>query len=87
MPPESLTCKECKTTYPLDASYVCERCFGPLEVAYAPRESVSAEELRRRIQAGPHSIWRYRDFLPLVDAPPRTALPEQLVLAKERYGR
>ncbi len=22
-------------TYPLDARYVCERCFGPLEVAYA----------------------------------------------------
>ena len=37
MPPESLRCKECKTTYPLDARYVCERCFGPLEVAYAPR--------------------------------------------------
>ena len=25
MPPESLRCKECKTTYPLDARYVCER--------------------------------------------------------------
>ena len=34
MPPESLKCKECHTVYPLDASYVCERCFGPLEVAY-----------------------------------------------------
>ena len=35
MPPESLRCKECHTTYPLDARYVCEQCFGPLEVAYA----------------------------------------------------
>jgi threonine synthase len=75
MPPESLTCKECKTVYPLDASYVCERCFGPLEVAYAPREDLTPDELRRRIQAGPHSIWRYRDFLPLEGAPPRGALP------------
>jgi threonine synthase len=74
MPPESLTCKECKTVYPLDASYVCERCFGPLEVAYAPVDAEPAE-LRRRIQAGPHSIWRYRDFLPLVEAPPRDTLP------------
>ena len=75
MPPESLTCKECKTTYPLDASYVCERCFGPLEVAYASRADLGADELRRRIQAGPHSIWRYRDFLPLEGVPPRGALP------------
>ena len=49
MPPESLTCKECKTEYPLDASYVCERCFGPLEVAYAPHGDVE-----RRGAAPPH---------------------------------
>jgi threonine synthase len=75
MPPESLTCKECKTIYPLDASYVCERCFGPLEVTYGSREGADAAELRRQIQAGPHSIWRYRDFLPLEGPPPREALP------------
>ena len=34
MPAEALKCKECSTTYPLEARYVCERCFGPLEVAY-----------------------------------------------------
>jgi threonine synthase len=75
MPPESLTCKECKTTYPLDASYVCERCFGPLEVTYASREGTDPEEYRRRIQAGPHSLWRYRDFLPLEGPPQRGTLP------------
>jgi len=75
MPPESLKCKECHTVYPLDASYVCERCFGPLEVSYASREGADPAELRRRIQAGPHSIWRYRDFLPLAGPPPRDTLP------------
>ncbi len=74
MPPESLRCKECQTTYPLDASYVCERCFGPLEVAYTTPADVDPGELRRRIQAGPHSIWRYADFLPLA-APPKGTLP------------
>ncbi|HXE44156.1 MAG TPA: threonine synthase [Conexibacter sp.] len=74
MPPESLKCKECHTVYPLDASYVCERCFGPLEVSYASREGADPAELRRRIQAGPHSIWRYRDFLPLEGPPPRDTL-------------
>ncbi|MGZ4306211.1 MAG: threonine synthase [Solirubrobacteraceae bacterium] len=74
MPPESLRCKECKTTYALDARYVCEQCFGPLEVAYAPRTDDDPAALRRRIQAGPHSLWRYADFLP-VQAPPRGTLP------------
>jgi threonine synthase len=64
MPPVSLRCKECHTEYTLDARYVCEKCFGPLEVAYAPRSVADAPELKRRIQAGPFSIWRYADFLP-----------------------
>jgi threonine synthase len=65
-----LQCRECKSEYPLEAIYVCERCFGPLEVAYdhsGPRRNVA--EWRRRIQAGPQNIWRYADFLP-VSAPP-----------------
>ena len=74
MPPESLRCKECKTTYALDARYVCERCFGPLEVAYQPRTDHDPAELKRRIQAGPHSLWRYGDFLP-VQSPPKGTLP------------
>ena len=69
MPPESLRCKECQTVYPLDARYVCERCFGPLEVAYATLDDVEPDELRRRIQAGPHSLWRYGDFLPVQTLP------------------
>ncbi len=69
MPPESLRCKECRTTYPLDARYVCEQCFGPLEVAYEPRENPDPGELKRRIQTGPSSLWRYADFLPVGPQP------------------
>ncbi len=77
MPPVSLKCKECQTEYPLDARYVCERCFGPLEVSYAALapEDADPAALRRRIQAGPQSLWRYLDFLPLEGPPPRRALP------------
>jgi threonine synthase len=74
MPPESLRCKECGADYALDALYACERCFGPLEVAYPSRAGSDPDELRRRIQAGPHSLWRYCDFLP-VQAPSRGILP------------
>jgi threonine synthase len=73
MPATALKCKECSTEYPLEARYVCERCFGPLEVAYAAPGADPAE-LRRRIEAGPLSLWRYADFLP-VDAPPAPFLP------------
>jgi threonine synthase len=74
MPPESLHCKECHASYPLDALYVCERCFGPLEVTFGSREGADPEELKRRIQTGPHSLWRYSDFLP-VQAPRAGLLP------------
>ncbi len=60
---ESLKCKECGTAYELDARYVCENCFGPLEVAY-DFSRLDATEVKRRIQAGSQGIWRYRDFLP-----------------------
>src|ERR1700730_10917640 len=66
-----LECKECKAEYPLEALYVCEKCFGPLEVAYDhSRWSSDVAEARRRIQGGPQNIWRYADFLPLAGGPP-----------------
>ena len=68
MPVQALQCKECRETYPLEARYVCERCFGPLEVAY-DLSGLDAAEARRRIQAGPNTIWRYADFLPFAGAP------------------
>ena len=48
MPADALKCKECGTAYPLEARFVCERCFGPLEVAYAsPGDDPAALERRR----------------------------------------
>jgi len=69
---EALRCRECRATYPLEARFVCERCFGPLEVAY-DFSGLEADATKRRIQAGPASIWRYADFLPF-DRAPSTAL-------------
>jgi threonine synthase len=66
-----LECRECGAEYPLEALYVCEQCFGPLEVAYEhDRGRIDVAELRRRIQGGPQNIWRYADFLPLAGGPP-----------------
>ncbi len=66
----NLKCRECKTEYPLDASYVCNRCFGPLEVTYDHSALGEPSEVRRRIQGGTQNIWRYADFLPVVDGQP-----------------
>jgi threonine synthase len=73
MPVQALACKECGAEYELDARYVCERCFGPLEVSYE-LSSLDAGGVKRRIQAGPQTLWRYADFLPFAQ-PPRSALP------------
>jgi threonine synthase len=65
---DSLRCKECGSTYELDAHYFCENCFGPLEVAY-DHSSLDPDEAKRRIQAGSQGIWRYADFLPFNGRP------------------
>jgi threonine synthase len=47
----------------MDPVYVCDFCFGPLEVVYdyeAMRKSITRES----IEAGPRSMWRYADLLP-----------------------
>ena len=64
-----LTCHSCGKGYPLKASFVCQECFGPLEVSYdyAAIRSVISREL---IESRPRSIWRYLELLPVVE--PRT---------------
>jgi threonine synthase len=69
---EALQCKECRERYPLEARYACDNCFGPLEVAY-DFSQLDPETTRRRVQAGPQSIWRYADFLPF-ETPPNSSL-------------
>ena len=60
----TLRCRECGTLYPLDPIYVCERCFGPLEVVY-DYEALAAQPLRSVFASGPRSIWRYEPLLPV----------------------
>jgi len=59
-PARSLSCRECGAESPLGPFYACPECFGPLEVAYD-----FGPVTRERIAAGPRSIWRYRDLLPV----------------------
>ena len=59
-----LKCKNCDAVYPAAAQHVCNLCFGPLEVVY-DYDVIRARVSRERIAAGPNSLWRYADLLPL----------------------
>ncbi len=64
-----LRCKECGHPYEAGARHVCEDvCFGPLEVVY-DYEAIRNRVSRASIEAGPTSIWRYREFLPIEGDP------------------
>jgi len=58
---QCLQCRECGFQLPLGADYVCQECFGPLEVSYDFARSITRESIER----GPQSMWRYADFLPV----------------------
>lgn len=59
----TLRCRECGRLREFEPAYVCEHCFGPLEVAY-DLEAIGRRLSRTSILEGPPSIWRYRELLP-----------------------
>ncbi len=58
----SLQCRECKKEYPSTFKYVCDECFGPLDVRYdfsrIPKDTFASRE---------HTYWRYFEMLPIQD--------------------
>jgi threonine synthase len=57
-------CRECGREYDVAPIYTCEWCFGPLEVTY-DYDEIRSKISRERIAAGPLSMWRYQDLLPV----------------------
>jgi threonine synthase len=72
VPATHLRCRVCETQVGLEGVGVCARCFGPLDPIY-DRELQQRTVTRESIEAGPRSIWRYADLLP-VAAPAEPAL-------------
>ncbi|MCA2003975.1 MAG: threonine synthase [Candidatus Nitrosotenuis sp.] len=56
----SLQCRECKKEYPSTFKYICEECFGPLDVKY-DFSPVSKNTFEGR----EHTYWRYFELLPI----------------------
>ncbi len=66
---KGLRCRECGREYPIEPEHVCEFCFGPLEVVY-DYDFIASAVSRESIMAGPATIWRYAELLPVsADAP------------------
>jgi threonine synthase len=63
-------CPRCDADYEPAPVAICESCLGPLEPAY-PRERALPD--RATISSRPHSMWRYREWLPF-DGEPRLSL-------------
>src|SRR6478752_8575254 len=61
---QGLRCRECGREYDAAPIFTCEWCFGPLEVAY-DYDAITKATSREKIAAGPLSMWRYQDLLPV----------------------
>jgi threonine synthase len=67
---QGLRCVECGREYKVDPVYVCEFCFGPLEVTY-DYERIKKDMTKQKVESRPHHMWRYRELLP-IDGDPVT---------------
>lgn len=65
---EGLKCKECGREYPKQPIYVCEYCFGPLEVVYNYKE-IKKVFTKQIVQNRTKSLWRYKELLPIGGEP------------------
>src|SRR6266536_105424 len=82
-----LRCRECGAERELQATHVCDACFGPLDVRY-DYDVIRRVVSRERIEAGPPTMWRYRDLLPLDDDAAVVSLGEGFtpLVRAERLG-
>ncbi|MCM8784008.1 MAG: threonine synthase [Candidatus Omnitrophica bacterium] len=63
-----LRCRECGREYPKDVLFVCEYCFGSLEVVY-DYAKIKKIMTKKEISKRPYNLWRYRELLPLDKEP------------------
>jgi threonine synthase len=61
-----LACRLCGAKHDPAPQAICESCLGPLEPAYDPARRLPT---RAEIEARPRSIWRYREWLPILGEP------------------
>jgi len=63
-----LKCRECGRLYPKEVIFVCEYCFGGVEVDY-DYDAIRRVLTKAALAARPHTLWRYRELLPIEGEP------------------
>lgn len=61
---KALKCRECKREYSPKFLYICEDCFGPLDVTYKMDNKITKHTFENRSDL---SYWRYFEILPIED--------------------
>ena len=61
---QTLRCRECARTYPLEPKHICEFDFGPLEIQF-DYKAISKTISRESISERPPTLWRYHELLPV----------------------
>ena len=59
-----LKCRECNREYEPDFRYICEDCFGPIDVEYEIPSVLTRELFSNRQEK---SYWRYFELLPIAN--------------------
>ncbi len=65
---KGLKCRECGRSYPKEALFVCEWCFGPLEVAY-DYEAIKKNFSKKLLETRVPNMWRYKELLSIDGEP------------------
>ncbi|HZA08171.1 MAG TPA: threonine synthase [Nitrososphaeraceae archaeon] len=60
---QSLKCRECSNEYEPQFKYICEECFGPLDVIY----NTSTIQKQTLVSREDKTYWRYFELLPISD--------------------
>ncbi|MBI3021283.1 MAG: pyridoxal-phosphate dependent enzyme, partial [Candidatus Omnitrophica bacterium] len=63
-----LKCRECGRLYPKEVVFVCEYCFGSVEVDY-DYDAIRRALTKAAVASRPPSLWRYRELLPIEGEP------------------
>jgi threonine synthase len=61
---KALKCRECSKEYPPEFLYICEDCFGPLDVLYNFADKITKQTFENRSDL---TYWRYFEILPIED--------------------
>ncbi|HKR57904.1 MAG TPA: threonine synthase, partial [Candidatus Nitrosopolaris sp.] len=59
----SLECRECRSECEAGFRYICEECFGPLDVVYEFPSGIRKDTFASREK----NYWRYFELLPIAD--------------------